>query len=222
MKLFRAASIVIVSLVLCKSGVAATVIDDTGNWAGQSVGTWGEPPATATVGQTFTVGSDTRLDSFTFYVGHNASFDQLTFAAYVMQWNPASNEAVGPVLYQSGTLNSTDAGNSLLPVTVATGGVELTEGEQYIAFFSTSAVNAGNGIGWIGYAGSAYAGGEFAYSASGTNFSALSSQPWVTNYPDSGGDLAFQMDFNTVPEPSALAVFSVFGIGLLVRRRRAI
>ena len=70
---------------------ASTVIDNTVSWPGWDVGTWGEPLQTATVGQTFTVGADTRLDSFTFFLAHDSSYDPLTFAAYLMLWNPTGN-----------------------------------------------------------------------------------------------------------------------------------
>ncbi len=182
---------------------AAAIIDTATHWGGQVVGTWGQPPQTATHGQTFTVGSDTRLDSFTYYVAHDSAYDPLTFAAYVMEWSPTEEHAVGPVLFQSDVLHSA-SGIALLPLTVVTGGLQLIEGHQYIAFFSTSIVSSGNGRGWLGYAGEAYGGGEFAYIANGTDFAALTTARWVTGYPDVGGDLAFAMAFN-IPEPTALS-----------------
>ena len=63
----------IISLVLCSGCFATTILDDTANWDGADVGTWGEPPDTATHGQTFTVESGTRLDYFTFYMVHDAN-----------------------------------------------------------------------------------------------------------------------------------------------------
>lgn len=215
----------VLTIALCKIGTAETIIDNTTIWGGQDVGTWGEPPQTATHGQTFTVGTDTRLDSFTFYIAHDSSHDPLTFAAYVMQWDPTGKHATGPILYQSGTLHSTDAGVtpvhasfSVQPLSVSTGGVELTTGQQYIAFFSASVVNAGDGRGWIGYSpGNNYSGGEFAFIGNGTNFAALSTSQWTTGFPETGGDLAFKMAFN-VPEPSTVCL-GLVGIGLVLRRR---
>jgi len=206
---------------------ASTVIDNTVSWPGWDVGTWGEPLQTATVGQTFTVGADTRLDSFTFFLAHDSSYDPLTFAAYLMLWNPTGNRATGPVLFQSGTLHSNDLGYppthpgySVQPFTVLTGGVQLATGQQYVAFFSTSLVNEGNGKGWLGYAGDTYSGGQFAYIANGTNFSALTTSTWTTGYPDTGGDLAFRMAFNTVPEPRSVLSGALLGGLVLIRHRR--
>jgi hypothetical protein len=56
------------ALCLCSLTYGTTILDTantTSSWA--SVGYWGQY-GSATMGQTFTVGSDNRLDNFTFWI----------------------------------------------------------------------------------------------------------------------------------------------------------
>jgi len=213
-------AVISVSIVRSKNVLAATTIDTTSHaspWA--SVGRWGEV-GSETIGQTFTVGSDNRLDNFTFYVTStiNDEFtDHLVFGAYVMKWD--GSKAIGPILFESGHIRTT--GNLLKwgfeQIDVDTGGLHLDVGGRYVAFFSvTDYISGPLSSGWAAYVGEAYANGTFVYIDNGSSFSALTTTPWVTNYP--GGDLAFTMSFN-IPEPTTLLLLGL-GSFVLTKRKR--
>jgi hypothetical protein len=76
---------------------AITVIDTTPTWNGSDgVSAFGEPGA-ATYGQSFTVtGTETHLDSFSFWLNDFLNPDAVDFAAYVMAWD--GTKATGSIL----------------------------------------------------------------------------------------------------------------------------
>ena len=83
--MLRRVALVAAVLSLAGSAAATTIIDTTVFWNGtDAVAPFGQPD-TATYGQTITVGADTHLQDFTFYVDDDLA--PVTFAGYVAAWN---------------------------------------------------------------------------------------------------------------------------------------
>ena len=201
----RGIVMVLLVLGLAFPAFSTTVIDTTIGWGGQAVYSWGEP-GSATVGQTFKVGADNRLDSFTFFVADALNPDAVEFAAYVTTW--IGYRAAGTVLFESQPLSTTNNGgqDGYEAITVETGGLILSPANHYVVFLSASDFFDGStGLASVGYAGDVYPDGKFAYIDNGADFAALTSQEWVRDYPSLGGDLAVIMNFN-VPEPATLVL----------------
>jgi hypothetical protein len=199
-----------------------TVQPFTGDWS-----IFGEPD-TSTYGQTFTVGSDHVLNSFSLFLDGTptASFN---FEAYVYAWNGA--EATGPALYTSSlqTFSGTPSGN---PQEFAfnVGAINLTSGNQYVAFLSTAGVqDGGNNYALMPYSGTfgtdVLPDGQFVYYNTGNDFAALTSSAWDLNSSNSCcGDVWFKATFSdgAVPEPAswAMMVLGFGAVGALLRRRQ--
>ncbi len=125
-------SIASVSMAVCAAAFCAaearadTVIDTSPSWnQTHQLGNIGESGQNiATVGQTFLVGSDTVLNSFSFWVDDNMNSDALDYAAYVMEWT--GTKATGSVLYQSAASTTTNNGGSggWEKITFSTGGTQ--------------------------------------------------------------------------------------------------
>lgn len=185
----RAAFLGAASVVAVSAAHAATTIDTVSAWNGfETIGSWGKPD-TATYGQTFTAPVESRLDSFTFYLNNSVA---TPFGAYVYAWNGSS--ITGSALYASGQLTTSGSG-TLQPFTINTGGISLTPGSSYVAFFSTSGYQAlGGNQGRWGLVGSnPYSGGDFVYYNNGDSFSLLTNSWTVASF---FGDLAFTMNFS--------------------------
>lgn len=208
---------------------AETTIDTTRPYIG-SWQTFGVPNA-ATIGQTFTVGGDNVLNSFSLFLNDSIS-SPINFKAYIFAWN--GTNATGSALYASSLL--TFSGSSVAqPQEFAfnTGALALTTGLQYVAFFSTSGFQAGQpaSIAAMPYAGvfgsDQLAGGGVVYSYNENDFAALTSAPWSLNNTNNGtsGDIWFKASFNevtaAVPEPStwALMLLGFAGLGFAAHRR---
>ena len=95
------AGVVVLAVLLGHGGQASadTAIDTTGSWDGSNhIGSFGEPNL-ATFGQTFTVGNDNVLKSFSFWLRDIGDPDQPDFIAYIARWG--GNSIIGPILFQS-------------------------------------------------------------------------------------------------------------------------
>lgn len=213
------------ALATAAPAYAATTIDTTGSFTGDwtSIGN----PNTATYGQTFTVGADNTLNSFSMYLDQTPQ-NPYDFKAYIYAWD--GSKATGSALYTSGiqTFSGTNYGN---PQEFAfnTGNTGLVSGSQYVAFLSTSGLQAGKPFGTSGmpYAGSfgsdAMPGGGFVYLNNGDNFGLLTSSAWNQT---GQGDVWFKATFNAVaggvPEPStwAMMIFGFGAVGGAMRTRR--
>jgi hypothetical protein len=125
------------ALVALSSPAMAANIDTTTSWNGtNSISAWGVPD-TATYGQTITpVAGQTILTGFTFELGRSSGTAP-QYQAFVYQWNSANNRIVGTALYTSGVLTAPSA-TTFTPVSINTGSVVLTPGQQYVLFLTTS------------------------------------------------------------------------------------
>lgn len=206
-----------------RPAAAQTTLTTLPAWNGtDNVSPFGEPHNT-TFGQTFTAPSESTLNNFTFYM-RPASGGSVNFKAYVMAWDGA--KASGPILYESGVYSSTLT-PGFTPYTINTGGVSLSTGSRYVAFFSASGLLQGstNTTSWGLPTSNPYADGEFVFINNGNDFGALSSSNW--NQFFSAYDLAFEMNFSSgspsaVPEPSAALLFlPALGVMAFLKRRQA-
>jgi hypothetical protein len=217
----KAVKLCLVICLICSANAHAMLIDTTNFSPWMAVGIWGKG-STETHGQTFTVGSENRFDNFTFYMNDNLDPDYLDFKAYVMEWN--GDRAKGGILFESEPLRTTNNGglDGWEEFSIDTGGLYLTEGKEYVAFFSCSTFpSSPQGTAWLAYAGDRYDDGTFVYIDNGTSLSAWTNDPWVNNYPYLGGDLVFKMTF--VPAPGAILLGAI-GAGFVgwLRRRRTL
>src|ERR1700754_3640627 len=201
------------ALGLASAPAMAQDIDTTAAY-GADMDSFGTPN-TATYGQTFTVGADNALNSFTMYLS-GGSGSALNFQAYVYAWN--GSRAVGNALFSSATQQFNGAA-SQSAFDFSTGGLNLVSGQQYVAFLTTAGV-AGNGYAsavmpFNGWGNDAYAGGDFVFFNNGSDFARLTGQDW--DFAGGWGDVNFKADFtagiSAVPEPAAWGML-IGGFGL--------
>ncbi len=199
-------------MLLCSAAFAPiqaqnTTVTTVPQWNGiDAQGEFGEGGISdATYGQTFTVpsGVDT-LSSFAFFLDDLGGADSVHFQAFVMAWN--GSMASGPVLFQSGPLSSSDIGVGTFQRfnVVISGGLRVVPGATYVAFFSASNLFDGNpGSANVGAVNAGtYAGGEFVSLNNGSNFGAVTTNPWSTLF---GVDLAFDFVFTNSENGEAAA-----------------
>ena len=108
---------------------SAQNIDTTPQWNGtQFISSWGVTN-TATYGQTITptVGQ-TRLSSFTFQLAQTSGTAP-QYQAFVYQWDATNQRITGSALFSSSVFTA-PAGAAFTPVTINTGNVVLTPGQQ--------------------------------------------------------------------------------------------
>lgn len=204
-----------------KVGYALTVVDTTPAWDGSSyVHPFGQPD-TATYGQTFTVpvNGDNALNSFSFFLKQTSS-SAIKFAGYVTAWD--GNKATGPILYQSGSQSTTQQ-DVFQAFNFATGGLNLTAGNQYVAFLNASNF-ADSGSGFMGQPQSedVYSGGGFVFLNNGSDFSRITVDNWTKDFLGAGGDVAFKASFASpvaIPTPALLPGLIGLGMGVLRKRK---
>ncbi|MGR3319062.1 MAG: hypothetical protein ACUZ8O_11365, partial [Candidatus Anammoxibacter sp.] len=153
---------------------ATALIDTTGSWAGSILWFGESDNASSTYGQTFTVtGSETVLDSFTFFQDDSVNPDFVDFEAYVYAWD--GDRATGSSLFTSSPMSTTNnGGNDGWEIfTINTGGVTLTTGSQYVAFFTTANMfdDITGSSAWKSTGGQdVYDGGQFVFLNNGDKF----------------------------------------------------
>jgi hypothetical protein len=215
----------------CVAVPATMTIGNTPPWtpsAGISgnFGVSGAPTLpTPTYGQTVTVPlTDTRLDSFTFYLDLPPS---LTFRGEVYAWTPGTTDpanpyalgsATGPALYESGPMQTASFGNctNMHAFTFNTGGIMLTANTQYVLFITTSRDPANAGISATGCLGvtanPTYSGGDGVYQDDGgypnnwttlgwTHPALFTTCPPCFNQDDLGFTATFSLHKNTPGGP---------------------
>lgn len=176
---------------------AAQTIDTIPQWNGTSfISSWGAPN-TSTYGQTFTPGSQqSRLSSFTmelFQGGGTAP----QYQAFVYQF--ANNRITGPALFTSGVFTA-PTGAAYTPVTINTGSVVLTPGQQYVVFLtlSTQPAQAPSNYRYGALTtNAAIPNGQFVFMNNGTVFADLAANPWS----NIGEDLAITLVLNGFLSP---------------------
>jgi hypothetical protein len=198
------------------AAMADTTIETFSAWSGGSISSFGEPDA-ATMGQTFICPADSHMVDFTFMFDDGPNPDFVDFEAYVYAWD--GSKATGPALHASGPYSTTDNGGNggWENLTFSTNNLSLTPGGAYVAFVCTSNLFDGeNGFAALG-AVNGYDDGEVVYMTNGDDFGLLTTKNWESGF--SPTDLAFEMNFATIPAPGAGVVLGLGGLASARRRR---
>ncbi|MGL9617742.1 autotransporter outer membrane beta-barrel domain-containing protein [Bradyrhizobium sp. U531] len=178
------------ALLALGTSAQAQNIDTTPQWNGTTfISSWGVPN-TATYGQTITpTNNQTRLSGFTFYLSQTSGTAP-QYQAFIYAWDTGNQRTTGSALFSSSVFTAPSSA-TYTPVSINTGSVALSPGQQYVLFLTTSTVtgqpNSSYKYGALTN-NTAYTGGQFVFQNNGANFSQLSSNTW-SNIAE---DLAFQ------------------------------
>lgn len=199
------------SLAISAGTAAATTLNNSASWTGGGWAPFGFPD-TSTYGQVFTApAGDNVINDYSFLVSAPQAVTGVT--SYIYAWNGST--ATGPALFSTGPFTLA-ASSGFVYRTINTGGVELTSGSQYIAFYTISENYGGNGgSARFGYAPGGGLGG-FAYQNNLSNFGWLFGNNWAF-FRDQDLDTVFIANFT--PTPGAAGLLGMAGL-MAVRRRR--
>jgi hypothetical protein len=202
---------------------AATTIDTTSAWDGESiVGALGSF-STGVFGQTFTAPS-TLLNSFTVYVNDGGRSIDVFGAVYawtgsLIAGNPAQG-ATGPALFTT-AIFKTPGVNDLTALTINTGATPLKVGQNYVVLLAATIRNqSGVDFGVIDPNPGVTNDGGFNYFNNAFDPGLINNGDW--NGDQDFGTLAWIGSFSgAVPEPEnwALMLIGFGAIGLAARRR---
>jgi hypothetical protein len=195
------------------SSFAGTSIDSFGDLAGDN-------PGGTTYGETFNTGtSDALAKDISFlvrpYYPYIASAP-CTFQVCLMAWN--GERPVGPILFASTPQTTTGSFFSFQQFDVPLDNTSLMQGQEYVAFFTAD--NYLNGIradAAMGATGDLYSGGTYVAHGGESSFNDLLTTDWSTPFNNTY-DLAFNLDLQLVPEPSALSFLALSAVALVLRR----
>lgn len=150
---------VVVALIAGPATSAAQDINTTPEWDGSSYTCCFGEPRLATFGQTLTVGAETYLNSFSFWLANGGGGANVVFGAYLMAWD--GYRATGPILWQSSSPHVGTSSDGMIRYDFFTGSLALASSQQYVAFMSTSNYQDGiTGEMRVGAVGDLYAGGK--------------------------------------------------------------
>lgn len=172
-------------------------------------------PDTTTYGVVFNVPMDGNniLDSFSFFIQGNLDRLYGGVAAWI-------GTGAGPELFKSDPFGASF--NSYTEVTIQTGGLNLTPGQQYVAYFSTSGVGTtGSDSMEFGSASDIQSGVSWDNAGGGSPNHA----DWNGAQNASFGNLAGSMTFSNasvnVPEPGSIALFGLGLMSVVIARRKS-
>lgn len=146
------------------------------------------------------------------------------FRGVLMAWDTTNNRPIGPVLYQSADVSTTDSTRQEIIFTIP-GEAEVAAGQTYVVF-GTTANSVGSGQGLWAWAPDVYPGGHLVF------LNATTSADWITSSwsRNSSGDLGFTVQFGAAapaPVPTMtewamilLGVMLAGSAAVILQRRR--
>jgi hypothetical protein len=175
--------------------------------------------STMTVGETFRIDNgDALVTSIAFPLQTSppqaADAGPLNFQVGVAAWNGV--QPTGPLLYLSGQLVGLD--NAWQNYLLTPSNLVLNQGQQYVLFFTginyLDGLESESALGYL--SGNPYPDGQIfflGYGGTSVTFNDLFVHGWTTEV----GDLAFQIDYQTIPEPGVIVLLGFGSVFLIMR-----